>query len=189
MWNLNLPYDSFDRTLLLTVLDYFGVPQNIISVGRQFHDDMRACVQLDDRMCSGWFAVKQGLYQGCVLAPILFSIFFTAAINVAYTCFKASKDIVDALVHLRKKTEARGRGEGASNLRRASPGDVAMRHALRWRCRGRLAIARVSEEGDGGIVVVCARRLTLNRITKKLRTDFEMGTDGHRFSCFQFGIS
>ena len=28
-----------------------------------------------------------------------------------------------------------------------------------------------------------------NRVAKKMRTYFEMGTDGHRFVCFQIGIS
>ena len=49
-------YDSVDRTLLWTVLARFGVPHNMISVIRQFHDGMRACVRLDDRVCSRWFA-------------------------------------------------------------------------------------------------------------------------------------
>ena len=80
-------------------------------------------------MCSGWFAVDQGLRQGCVLAPFLFSIFFVAVINVAYTCFNADKDIMDDLVYLRKKTEAGG--AGGSNCRRASPGDAALGHASR----------------------------------------------------------
>ena len=31
--------------------------------------------------------------------------------------------------------------------------------------------------------------LTKNRVAKNMRTYFEMGTDGHRFLCFQFGIS
>ena len=35
----------------------------MISVIRQFHDGMLACVRLDDRVCSGWFAVEQGLRQ------------------------------------------------------------------------------------------------------------------------------
>ena len=71
---------------------------------------MRACVRLDDRVGSGWFAVEHGLRQGCVLTPFLFSIFFAAAINVASTLFKADKGIIDALVHLRKKMAAEGRG-------------------------------------------------------------------------------
>ena len=46
----------------------------------------------------------------CVLAPLLFNIDFVTVIPVAYTRFKADKDIMDALVHLRKNKEARGGG-------------------------------------------------------------------------------
>ena len=46
--DLTKAYDSVDRTLLWTVLARFGVPQIMISVIRQFHDGMRACVRLDD---------------------------------------------------------------------------------------------------------------------------------------------
>ena len=90
-------YNSVDRTLLWTVLARFDVPQNMISVIRQFHDGIRACLRLDDRVCSGWFAIEQGLRHGCVLAPLLFNIFLAAVIkNVAFTDFKAIKDIMDA---------------------------------------------------------------------------------------------
>ena len=110
-FDLTKAYDSVDRTLLWTVPARFGVPQIMISVIRQFHDGMRACVRLDDRVCSTWFAVEQGLRQGCVLAPVLFNIFFAAVINLASTRFKADKGIMDALVHLKKKRGAGGRGE------------------------------------------------------------------------------
>ena len=112
--DLTKAYDSVDWTLLWTVLARFGVPQNTISVIRQFHDSMRACVRLDDRVCSRWFAVEQGLRQGCVLASLLFNIFFAAVKNVASTRFKADKSIMDALVHLRKKKRAEGRGEATA---------------------------------------------------------------------------
>ena len=59
--DLTKAYGSVDRTLLWTVLACFGVPQNMISVIRQFHDGMRACARLDDRVCARGFAVKQGL--------------------------------------------------------------------------------------------------------------------------------
>ena len=83
----------------------------MISVVRQFHDGMRACVRLDDRVCSRWFAVEQGCRQGCVLAPLPFNIFFAAVINVVSTRFKADKGIMDALVYMRKKRRTGGRGE------------------------------------------------------------------------------
>ena len=112
--NLTKAYNSADRTLLWTVLARFGARKNMISVVRQFHDDIRACVRLDDRVCSRRFAMEQGLRQGCVLAPLLFNIFFTAVINVASTRFKADKGIMDALVHLRKKRGAGRRGEATA---------------------------------------------------------------------------
>ena len=62
---------------------------------------------------------------GCVLTPLLFDI-FAAVINVAYTRLKADKDLMNPLVHLRKK-----KGAGGSNCRRASSGDAALGHGLR----------------------------------------------------------
>ena len=81
-------------------------------------------------------------------------IFFTAIINVASTRFKAEKGIMDALVHLRKKEGAGGRGE-------ATAGESAMATPL-W---GMLYAddARVVSQSPeqprkmaGVIVVVCA---------------------------------
>ena len=46
-------YDSIDRTLLWTAFARFGVSQNMISVIRQFHDCIQACMRLDDRVRSG----------------------------------------------------------------------------------------------------------------------------------------
>ena len=86
---------------------------------------MRACVRLDDRVCSRRSAVHQGLRQGPMLALLLFSIFFAAFINEAYTRFEADKNIIGALVHLRKK-----KGAGGDNHRRANPGDITLGRAL-----------------------------------------------------------
>ena len=75
---------------------------------------MRAFVRLDDRVCLRWFAVEQGLRQGCMLAPLLFDTFFAAVINVTFTRFKADEGIMGAVVHLRKKRRAERRGEATA---------------------------------------------------------------------------
>ena len=87
-------------------------------------------MRLEDRVCSAWWAVEQGLCYGCMLTPLLSNITFAAVIkSVTYTRFKVDKDIMDALVHLMTKRGWGGAKE--SNHRRASPGDVALGHALR----------------------------------------------------------
>ena len=71
---------------------------------------MRVCVRIDDKVCPGWFTVEQGIRQGCVLAALLFSIFFAAVLNVASTHFKADKGGMNTLEHLREKRRAGRRG-------------------------------------------------------------------------------
>ena len=123
----------------------------MISVIRQFHDGIREYIRLDDRVCSGWFAVEQGLRRRCVLAPLLFNIFFAAVMNVAPTRFKADKGIMNALVHLRKK---RGRGE-------ATVGQSVLATPL-WGMLYDDCAGVVSQSPEqlreiiGGIVAVCA---------------------------------
>ena len=56
--DLTKAYYPVVRTPLWTVLARFGVLHNMISFVRQFHDGMRACMRLDDRVCSGWFAME-----------------------------------------------------------------------------------------------------------------------------------
>ena len=103
--------DGVDRTILWTVFTLFSVLQSMVSVTHEFHNGMRACVRLDDGVSSRRLAVKHGLRRGRVLVPLLFNLFFAVVIDVAYTSFKVDRDIMDALMHPRKKMGGRGRGE------------------------------------------------------------------------------
>ena len=80
--DLTKAYDSVDRTLLWDAFARFGVPPRMLAVIRHFHDGMQACVRLDDGEFSDKFDVEQGLRKGCVLAPLLFNMFFTAVLRV-----------------------------------------------------------------------------------------------------------
>ena len=98
--DLTKAYDSVDRTLLWAIFARFGVPPSILAIIRQFHDGMQACVRLDDGKCSNKFAVGQALRRGCVLAPHLFNMFFTAVLPVADKRFFADVATMDNMVQL-----------------------------------------------------------------------------------------
>ena len=73
--DLTEAYDSVDPSLLWTLSVRFGTAPIMLAVIHQFYDGMRACVRLGDGMCSDMFDVEQGLRQGCVLVPLLFTVF------------------------------------------------------------------------------------------------------------------
>ena len=66
---------------------------------------MQACVQLDDGECSGTFDVGKGLRQGCVLAALIYNVFFTVVPRVAENLFFAGAAITDDMVQLQRKNE------------------------------------------------------------------------------------
>jgi len=75
-------FDTVDRETLWRVLTVFGCPNVFVDVLRQFHDGMEATVVTGSRETAS-FAVRNGVRQGCVLAPTLFSLFLTAVLTVA----------------------------------------------------------------------------------------------------------
>ena len=124
--DLTKAYDSVDRTLLWTVLARFGVPQNTISVIRQFHDVMRACVWLDDRVCSRWFVVwNKAFRQGCVLVPLTLPHLLRGGYKRGLRAFEGGQRH-----HERFGTPEEEKEGGGSNCRRVSPGDAALGYAL-----------------------------------------------------------
>ncbi len=62
----------------------YGWPRKFIAIVRQFHDGMLARVQ-DNGEASEPFSVTNGVKQGCVLAPTLFSFMFSAMLTDAFS--------------------------------------------------------------------------------------------------------
>ena len=86
-------------------MEKFGCPRKFTALVRQLHDGMRATV-LDNGDTSDSFPVRNGVKQGCVLAPTLFSMVFAAMLH------DASQDNDDG-IQLKYRTDG-----GVFNLRR-----------------------------------------------------------------------
>ena len=69
-------FDTVNREALRTILRKLGCPWKFTKVIHFFHDDMVAEVLLDGEPTEN-FAISNGVKQGCVLAPMLFNLFFT----------------------------------------------------------------------------------------------------------------
>ena len=81
--DLNKAFDSVSREGLWKILAKFGCLEKFVKMVRLFHDDMVARV-LNDGGSSELFQVTNGVKQGCVLAPTLFSMMFAAMLIEAF---------------------------------------------------------------------------------------------------------
>ena len=74
--DLTKAFDTVNREALWSVLLKLGCPQKFTQLVRLFHDNMTGQV-LSNGEHSHTFAISNGVKQGCVLAPVLFNLFFT----------------------------------------------------------------------------------------------------------------
>ncbi|BHF70267.1 hypothetical protein SprV_0301331700 [Sparganum proliferum] len=81
--DLTKAFDTVNREGLWKIMQKFGCPERFIEMVRQLHDGMMARVT-DNGTVSEAFAVTNGVKQGCVLAPTLFSLMFSAMLMDAY---------------------------------------------------------------------------------------------------------
>ena len=81
--DLTKAFDTVSRDGLWKIMEKFGCPGKFIEIVRQFHDGMMVSV-LDDGEASDPFPVTNGVKQGCVLAPTLFSMMFSAMLTDAF---------------------------------------------------------------------------------------------------------
>ena len=64
---------------LRKALEKYGVPEKMLNVVKSFHEGKHAKVRLGSTV-SDRFEVRNGLRQGCTLAPTLFNIYFSAMV-------------------------------------------------------------------------------------------------------------
>ncbi|VDL86545.1 unnamed protein product [Schistocephalus solidus] len=76
-------FDTVNRDGLWKVMLKFGCPERFTHMVRQLHDRMTARVT-DNGTVSEAFAVTNGVKKGCVLAPTLFSLMFSAMLMGVY---------------------------------------------------------------------------------------------------------
>nr|VZI52909.1 unnamed protein product [Spirometra erinaceieuropaei] len=81
--DLTKAFDTVNREGLWKIMQKFGCPERFTQMVRQLHDGMMARVT-DNGAVSETFAGTNGVKQGCVLAPTLFSLMFSAMLMDAY---------------------------------------------------------------------------------------------------------
>nr|VZI14696.1 unnamed protein product [Spirometra erinaceieuropaei] len=81
--DLTKAFDTVNREGLWKIMQKFDCPERFTQMVRQLHDGMMARVT-DNGAVSEAFAVTNGVKQGCVLAPTLFNLMFSAMLMDAY---------------------------------------------------------------------------------------------------------
>ena len=81
--DLTKAFDTVGREGLWKIMAKYGCPRKFIVLVQQFHEGMQARVQ-DSGEFSDPFPVTNGVKQGCVLAPTLFSLMFSAMLTEAF---------------------------------------------------------------------------------------------------------
>ena len=77
--DLKKAYDSIPRQSLWKALEKCGVPPRMLAVVKSFHEGMHAEVRIGSDTTEK-FEVRNGLRQGCTIAPLLFNIYFSGVV-------------------------------------------------------------------------------------------------------------
>ena len=78
--DLKKAYYSVPRHAMWLALEKLGMPEQTIRLIRSFHDNMRARVRLEGMMLEE-IQVRNGLHQGCCMAPVLFNLYTCLAVE------------------------------------------------------------------------------------------------------------
>jgi len=114
--DLTKAFDTVSRPTLWEVLSKLGVPSDMLKVICSFHDGMEAFVSAGGQN-SETFPVSSGTKQGCVLAPVLFALFFSVMLESAFSdCEKGVNIQFRTDEHAFKRGGFRGKSKLRSQL-------------------------------------------------------------------------
>ena len=116
--DLTKAFDLVSRTGLSQVLQKIGCPPTLLSLIMSFHTNMKGVVSFNGEE-SDPFPISSGVKQGCVLAPVLFAIFFSVLLNYAF------KDSTDG-VPIQSRTDG-----GLLNIKRFGAKTKISQHLIR----------------------------------------------------------
>ena len=113
--DLKNAFDSVNRSALWLILKKLGCPNKLVTIIRQLHDGMTAQISADGKICRQ-VEVTAGVKQGCVIAPILFLLFFAEMLKKAlidindgiYMRFRTDGDLFN-LARLKAQAKAKAR--------------------------------------------------------------------------------
>lgn len=71
--DLKKAYDSVPREAMWLALKKLGVPEKVVRLFGSFHQGMKVKIRLDGTLLEE-IEVKNGLSQGCCIAPVLFNL-------------------------------------------------------------------------------------------------------------------
>ena len=90
--DLTKAFDTVNRAALWAILSKLGCPPRFVQIIRSFHDGM-FCRVIENGDASDPFPVSNGVKQGCVLAPTLFSLLFAQMLSAALSQTEAGVKI------------------------------------------------------------------------------------------------
>ena len=81
--NFTKAFETVSSDGLLQVLTKFGCSAKFVNIVKSLHSEMQASVAQGTNH-SNEFAVTNGVKQGCILAPTLFSLYLSTMLGVAF---------------------------------------------------------------------------------------------------------